>query len=247
MRSASRIASSKSWVMKTMVLLQRRLQAQELVLHLAPDQRVERRERLVQEPDLRPHRQRARDPHPLLLPARQLPRQVALRPLRPDELDHLARPRLALARARRPAPPAERRRCAARSGAAAGRSSGTPCPCGAGAARSARGPAPASGRAPRSGPRPAVGSTRRDRQRTSVDLPEPDRPMMTKISPGGTARLASITAGDQPRRRDLLRLAAPGCRRGTPPRRDRTASRRGCRRSWASAAVMPGCPRVANG
>ena len=53
MRSARRIASSKSWVMKTMVLCSARLQPQELVLHLAADQRVERRERLVEEPDLR--------------------------------------------------------------------------------------------------------------------------------------------------------------------------------------------------
>src|SRR3546814_17489905 len=55
---------------------QHRLQAQELVLHLAADQRVERRERLVEEPDLRPHRQRAGDADEMLLAARQTARIV---------------------------------------------------------------------------------------------------------------------------------------------------------------------------
>ena len=57
MRSASRIASSKSWVMKTMVFLQHALQPHQLVLHLAADQRIERREGLVEKPDLRLDRQ----------------------------------------------------------------------------------------------------------------------------------------------------------------------------------------------
>ncbi len=41
---------------------------------------------------------------------------------------------------------------------------------------------------------PAEGSTSRDRQRISVDLPDPDRPMMTKHSPVATSSEASITA-----------------------------------------------------
>ena len=42
---------------------------------------------------------------------------------------------------------------------------------------------------------PPVGSMSRERQRTSVDFPEPLRPMMTRISPGNTSRVASLTAG----------------------------------------------------
>ena len=46
---------------------------------------------------------------------------------------------------------------------------------------------------------PAVGSISRDMRRTSVDLPDPDRPMMTKISPRFTDRFTSRTAGTSPR------------------------------------------------
>ncbi|SAL01612.1 hypothetical protein AWB81_06079 [Caballeronia arationis] len=41
---------------------------------------------------------------------------------------------------------------------------------------------------------PDVGSMSRLRRRTSVDFPEPESPMMTKISPALTARLTSSTA-----------------------------------------------------
>src|SRR3546814_3992171 len=86
-------------------LAQHRLQAQELVLHLAADQRVERRERLVEEPDLRLHRQRAGDADALLLAARQLARIVGLAALEADQLDHLAGPRVPLRAAGRSAEP----------------------------------------------------------------------------------------------------------------------------------------------
>ena len=43
-------------------------------------------------------------------------------------------------------------------------------------------------------PRRAVGSISRVRQRTSVDLPLPDRPMTTKTSPGRTSNETSRTA-----------------------------------------------------
>ena len=46
--------------------------------------------------------------------------------------------------------------------------------------------------------RPAVGSIRRDMQRTRVDLPEPESPMMTKISPVRIASEASRTAPISP-------------------------------------------------
>ena len=42
--------------------------------------------------------------------------------------------------------------------------------------------------------RPTVGSISRDRQRTSVDLPEPDRPMMMKFSPCRISSEARWTA-----------------------------------------------------
>ena len=41
----------------------------------------------------------------------------------------------------------------------------------------------------------------RDMQRTRVDLPDPERPMMTKISPSRTLRLTSRTAPIRPRLR----------------------------------------------
>jgi hypothetical protein len=53
-----------------------------------------------------------------------------------------------------------------------------------------------------------VGSTSRDMQRTSVDLPEPDSPMMTKHSPSITSRLASRTAGTNPAACSRSRLGA---------------------------------------
>ena len=58
---------------------------------------------------------------------------------------------------------------------------------------------------------PRVGSTRRDRHRTTVDFPEPDNPMMTKISPTWTSKLTSTTAGMAPsaRMRSASRPASP--------------------------------------
>src|SRR4051812_37973864 len=46
--------------------------------------------------------------------------------------------------------------------------------------------------------RPAVGSIRRISVRTSVDLPDPERPMTTKTSPGYTSNETSRTAATQP-------------------------------------------------
>jgi hypothetical protein len=74
----------------------------------------------------------------------------------------------------------------------------------------------AAGRGRRRGSRPPVGSIRRDMQRTSVDLPEPDRPMMTKISPSRPRgrRRARRRSG---RRRDRS-FAGPPPRGGEKPR-----------------------------
>ena len=71
-------------------LVQHVLQAQELVLHLAADERIEGGERLVEEPELGPHRERAGDSDALLLPAGELARVIALAAFEADELDHLA-------------------------------------------------------------------------------------------------------------------------------------------------------------
>ena len=53
---------------------------------------------------------------------------------------------------------------------------------------------------------PEVGSISRVRQRTSVDLPEPERPITTNISPGATSKLTSRTAAVHPVRSISSRL-----------------------------------------
>ena len=50
MRSAIRSASRKSCVMKTIDFFENPLDAQEFILHLPPNQRVERGKRLIQQP-----------------------------------------------------------------------------------------------------------------------------------------------------------------------------------------------------
>ena len=45
---------------------------------------------------------------------------------------------------------------------------------------------------------PAVGSIKRVKHRTSVDLPEPERPMTTKTSPSATSKETSLTAATHP-------------------------------------------------
>ena len=229
-------------------LLQPRLQAHEFVLQLAPDQRVERREGFVEKPQLRLDRERSCDAHALLLPARKLARKGGLAPRKAHQRDHLARPRLAPLRGQRPAPPAGRPRCRARSDAAAARSAGTPCPsCDAGSAIISASEA-ASRFWPLNNISPAVGSISRDRQRTSVDLPEPDRPMMTKISPRRTLRSTARTAGNEAparsarRRRDFAR-ARPDVRRRARRRPSRRHGRRGCLRCRSSLAVAEGAGR----
>ena len=72
------------------------LEPADLVLHVAADERVERAERLVVEHHLRVDRERARDADALLHPARELVGELVRGVLEPDELQHLARPRLAL-------------------------------------------------------------------------------------------------------------------------------------------------------
>ena len=71
-------------------LVQHILQPHQFVLHLAADQRVERRKRLVEEPDLGLGRQAAGNAHPLLLAARQFTRVEMLATAKADQVDHLA-------------------------------------------------------------------------------------------------------------------------------------------------------------
>ncbi len=56
---------------------------------------------------------------------------------------------------------------------------------------------------------PAVGSMRRLNSRTMVDLPEPDSPMITKISPRMTEKLASKTPMTWPVFSNTSALEAP--------------------------------------
>ena len=167
-------------------------------MQLAADQGIERGEGLVEEPQLGLDGERAGDADPLLLAARKLARKMALAPL---EADQLITSRALRSRAPRGTPWISRGKATLPSTSRCGSrakfwntmpnlwrrssiSSASPwrgCP------------------RPRTGP-PAVGSTSLDRQRTRVDLPEPDTPMMTKISPAWMSRLASRTAGSARRR-----------------------------------------------
>jgi hypothetical protein len=70
---------------------------------------------------------------------------------------------------------------------------------------------------------PAVGSMSRVRQRTSVDLPDPDRPITTNTSPGATSKVVSRTAAVQPvlasssRRDSAVSAASVGTRSALGP------------------------------
>ena len=72
--------------MKTIVLPDLAVEPDDLVLHVAPDERVERAEGLVEEHHLGVDRERAGQPDPLLLAARKLVRVVVDVSRQPDEL-----------------------------------------------------------------------------------------------------------------------------------------------------------------
>ena len=57
--------------------------------------------------------------------------------------------------------------------------------------------------------RPAEGSINRLSRRTSVDLPEPDKPMTTKISPASMVKVASNTPIELPVRSRISCLLQP--------------------------------------
>ena len=88
MMSASAMASSWPWVTWTKVRPGLGLQALQLLAHLHPQERVERRERLVEQQHLRVGDQRARQGDALLLPAGELGRQALGILLHVDALEH---------------------------------------------------------------------------------------------------------------------------------------------------------------
>ena len=72
MRSPIVIASSMSWVTKTIVLRDLAVQPPQLLLEARARDRVERAERLVHQQHRRVGRERAREADALALPAREL-------------------------------------------------------------------------------------------------------------------------------------------------------------------------------
>ena len=126
----------------------------------------------------------------------------------------------------------ERRRSRRRCATAAARTAGTPWRCGACAAwRSVSGVAGARRRPrcrrPRPGPCRATTLFSRLTARSSVDLPEPDSPISTQISPRSTASDAPATPSTCPvSAEDLVAGQAPVEQR---QRRLRACRRRRCR------------------
>ena len=74
--------------MNTIVRCRLVLESDQLVLHVAADQWVERRERFVEEQHRRVDRQRPGQTDPLLHATRELLGVVELVPLQPDQLEH---------------------------------------------------------------------------------------------------------------------------------------------------------------
>ena len=72
-------------------LVQNFLQAHEFVLHLAPDQWIQRRKGFVEKPDIRLRGERARDADALLLAAGQFPRVVLFAAVETDQFDDFER------------------------------------------------------------------------------------------------------------------------------------------------------------
>ena len=64
----------------------------------ARQHRIEPARRLVEQQDLRPRNQRARDQQPLLHPGRELPHQLGARLVKSDGLEQLVRPRSSISR-----------------------------------------------------------------------------------------------------------------------------------------------------
>ena len=133
-------------------------------------------------------------PDPLLLATGQLLGIAVGQPLEADQVEHRPRALHADATSTRRGAPARTRCCRGPAGGGAGRSAGTPSRTSSVAARAAGSGLAARMSSPSRSTSPSVGSISRVRQRTSVDLPLPDRPMTTKTSPGLTSNETSRTA-----------------------------------------------------
>ena len=77
-------------------LVEHLLQAQEFVLHFTADQRIQRRERFIQKPDVGFNRKGAGNANPLLLSAGQFAGEILFAPLKSHQLDDLKRTGAAL-------------------------------------------------------------------------------------------------------------------------------------------------------
>ena len=210
------------------------VQPDDLVLHVPADQRVERRERLVEEEHLRVHRQRPGQADALLHAAGELVGVGVLVAGEPDQLDRPPGP----ASCARPLPIAADLQPvgdvvqdpAVRQQPEVLEDHGE---LGGGAARAARlSLGLADVLAVEAATSPAVGSISRVRQRTSVDLPEPDRPMTTKTSPGAHVEGDVADGGDAAG--PLLQLGRESSASGLPT-------------TWSAAGRRPSTGRARRG
>ena len=162
-------------------------------LHLAPDQRIESGEGFVQKPELRLYGKRTGDADALLLPARKLVGEGVFPALEPDQLDHRLGPRQALLRIL--ALYFQRERHVLQHGQMRQQAeiledhphlvAANVDEIGIGSLQQiATVEKNFTGR----------GLHQTERQRTMVDLPEPESPMMMKISPTWTSKLTSLAA-----------------------------------------------------
>ena len=178
--------------------------AAQLLLHRLPELQVERRERLVEQQHLRPHDERARQRHALLLAARKLLDRAV------GKLGRDAPAPACRRRAGRSPPAAAwrssaRRRCSgARSCAGTGRSPGTPCWSAASPGRAA------SRRRRRSRPCRLVGMMKPPIMRSSVVLPQPEGPRMATKSPRAMSRSSGFTATVVPKLLETPRSRTSG-------------------------------------
>ena len=178
-------------------LLEALLEAQHLVLHLAPDQRVERRERLVEDQHFGIDGERPREADALLHAAAQLVGVRGLDRREPDDGEQLARAFVALTLS---TPCTSRPYATLSITVRCGKSPKCWKTIATFVRRSARScfaSAPSTSW-PQSVIVPDVGSISLVTQRTSVDLPLPERPMTTKTSPRLTSNEMSRDATVQP-------------------------------------------------
>ena len=193
-RSPTASASSWSWVTNTAgVPVERRI-VDDVVADLGAQVRVEAGERLVEQQQRRPGRERPGQRHPLAFAARQLVRvavAVAGR-ARPGRASRRPRRRRGGRRAHRS------RRCRPPSGAGTGRAPGTPAR--RGGARAARDRWPSSTTSPPSSIVPVSVGCSPATMRSSVDLPQPLGPTSASSSCVGRASNVDLVDGDRRRR-----------------------------------------------